>query len=82
MVVAMRSSGYRNHPMSRFGFTAVSLICFSLVAYGLLNSRSTGAPARVLRSPLLISLGKYSLRHVRVASAGGVLLAAFFFGRA
>ena len=43
-----------------FGFTAVSLICFSLVAYGLLNSRSTGARARVLRSPLLVILGKYS----------------------
>src|SRR5262249_39109049 len=60
IVVALRSSGYRNQAMSRYGFTAVSLICFVIVGYGLLNSGSIAVPARILRNPLLASLGKYS----------------------
>jgi peptidoglycan/LPS O-acetylase OafA/YrhL len=60
IMVPLRSGGYRNHSMSRFGFTAVALICFTIVSYGLLNSGSAGTVARLLRSPPLVSLGKYS----------------------
>jgi peptidoglycan/LPS O-acetylase OafA/YrhL len=60
IVAALRDSGYRNEAMSRYGFTAVSVICFAIVGYGLLNSGSIAAPARILRIPLLVTFGKYS----------------------
>jgi peptidoglycan/LPS O-acetylase OafA/YrhL len=60
IILTLRSSGYRNYAMSQFGFSAVSLICFTVVSYGLLNSGSAGTSARLLRSPLFVRFGKYS----------------------
>jgi peptidoglycan/LPS O-acetylase OafA/YrhL len=71
IMVAANSGIYRNERMSRFGFTAIGLICFSMVAYGLMHAGSSSALARLLRLPPLVSFGKYSygmyVLHVPVA---------------
>jgi peptidoglycan/LPS O-acetylase OafA/YrhL len=60
IVLTLHSSSYRSEPMSRYGFTAVSVICFSVVACSLLNTASDAPVARLLRIPPLVSIGKYS----------------------
>ena len=60
IVFAVHSGWYRTEPMSRYGYTAVSLIGFAVVGYGLLHTGSGTAAARLLRMPPLVSIGKYS----------------------
>ncbi|HLK50613.1 MAG TPA: acyltransferase [Bryobacteraceae bacterium] len=60
IVFILRSGSYRTEMMSRYGYTAVSLICFAAVAYGLMRAGSRSAGARLLRVPPLVSIGKYS----------------------
>jgi peptidoglycan/LPS O-acetylase OafA/YrhL len=60
ILIALRSGLYRHPPMSRFGFTAVSLICFSAVAYGFVHAGGDTFLARSLRFRPLVSIGTYS----------------------
>jgi peptidoglycan/LPS O-acetylase OafA/YrhL len=51
---------YNSRAMSSYGYSAVAFLCSSVVLYGIRNSGSSLAGARILRSPILTQCGKYS----------------------
>ncbi len=59
-VFLAKSARNNSVPMSTFGFSAISITCFSVVLYGIRNTGSARLGSRILRSSLLTQCGKYS----------------------
>jgi peptidoglycan/LPS O-acetylase OafA/YrhL len=59
-VIASSSPLYNSRAMSSFGYSAVAALCSSIVLYGIQNSGTSLAGARILRNPILTQCGKYS----------------------